>query len=103
MTDKQEDNELSALLDGLKTDVAAYFDKASAALGEIDEEYFYASRSLRDRDEFWAKLPEKIHAEEKRLDRRLVSLMGQVARAVGNAPLASEADQRDVMTGTPVI
>ena len=26
--------------------------------------------------------------------------MGQVARTVRNAPLASEADQRDVMTGT---
>jgi hypothetical protein len=41
-----------------------------------------------------------MHGEAIRLDRRLVSLMRQIARAVRNTPLASEADQREVMTGT---
>jgi hypothetical protein len=101
MTDQHDDNELTALLDGLKTDVAAYFAKTAEAFGgEIDDQVWYATRSLHDRDEFWGQLPGEIHDEARRLDRRLVSLMGQIARAVRSAPLASAADQRDVMTGT---
>ncbi len=101
MTDQHDDNELTALLDGLKTDVAAYFSKTVEVLGTIDDlEFRIATRSSRDRDEYWRQLSEEIHGEAKRLDRRLVSLMGQIARAVRNAPLASAADQRDVMTGT---
>jgi hypothetical protein len=104
MTDQQDETEqLSALLDGLKTDAAAYFNKAKEVFGEIDEDDHsrrWLRRASNDRDQFWAQLPEENRGEAKRLDRRLVSLMGQVARAVRNAPLASEADQRDVMTGT---
>jgi hypothetical protein len=99
MSDRLEDNELRALLEGLKVDVEAYFKKCYVVLPEIAED-FYSMRAARDRDEFWGKLPSEIHAEAKRLDQRLVSLMGQVARAVRNAPLVSVADQRDVMTGT---
>ena len=45
-------------------------------------------------------LGKEIRSEATRLNDRLVSLMGQAARTVRNTPLASEADQRDVMTGT---
>jgi hypothetical protein len=103
MPDQQDDAEqLSALFDGLRTDATMYFDKARGIVGEIDDEDVHWRRfaGSNDRDEFWAKLPEEIRGEAKRLDRRLISLMGQVARAVRNGPLASEADQRDVMTGT---
>jgi hypothetical protein len=55
---------------------------------------------LSARDQYWAELSDEIRGEAKRLYDRLVSLMGQVARTVRNAPLASEADERDVMAGT---
>jgi hypothetical protein len=108
MTNHQDETEqLRALFDGLKTDAAAYFNKAKAALPDISDIIEDAARRITDRradvsarDEFWAELPDEIRSEAKRLDQRLVSLMGQVARAVRNAPLLSEADQRDVMTGT---
>ncbi len=100
MTDQQEDDQLGALLDGLKTDAARYFEKAAEALPAVDDadERWAALRRV-ERDEYWEKLSEEIQSEAKRLNDRLVSLMGQVARSVRNAPLASEADQRDVMTG----
>ena len=102
MTDQQEGSELSELLDGLRTDANEYFEKAFDTI-------FDANLRLRQpddpafsprRDKYWWRLTEEIRAEAKRLDRRLVFLMGQIARSVRNAPLTSEADQRDVMTGT---
>jgi hypothetical protein len=62
--------------------------------------YLSDAERLSARDQYWVRLPEEIRAEVKRLHDRLVSLLGQVARTVRNAPLASEADQRDVITGT---
>ncbi len=52
-----------------------------------------------ERRKFWEQLPDGLRDEAKRLDHRLVSLMGQIASVARSAPLASEADQRDVMTG----
>jgi hypothetical protein len=100
MIDQEDDNELTALLDGIKTDAAAYFNKVKEVVEEVGEEEFLNLRLLRERDYFWEQLTYEIRGDAKRLDRRLVSLMGQVARAIRNAPLASAADQRDVMTGT---
>jgi hypothetical protein len=97
MTDQQQDNELSALLDGLKTDAAAYFTKAAKV---FEGENFELNWEDPRRDRFWRELPEEIRGEGGRLDRRLTSLMGQIVRAVRNAPLVSEADEREVMTGT---
>jgi hypothetical protein len=107
MIEEQEDSELRSLY-GLRTDAAAFFKKAEEALEgeEITEGVVtWPSRveAWTERDRYWSTLPEEIGGEAKRLNTRLVSLMGQVALAVRNAPLSSlssEADQRDVMTST---
>lgn len=65
-TDQQDENELSSLLEGLKTDAAAYFHKAAAALAEIGEEDLRSFRYLLERDEFWLQLPEENRSEAKR-------------------------------------
>jgi len=105
MTNEPEDSELRILLDGLKIDAAGYFKRAEKALEDVTilespSWDWSAEPEWVRRDQYWAKLPEEFRGEAKRLSNRLVSLMGQVARAVRNAPLSSEADQRDVMTGT---
>lgn len=61
---------------------------------------FHRLAHKAERDMYWTELPKEIRSEATRLNDRLVSLMGQAARTVRNTPLASEADQRDVMTGT---
>jgi hypothetical protein len=110
MTDQQDNIDLRTLLEGLKVDAEGYFSKAKDALDGIKiDEWGVSFRHLSDlerlsaRDRYWAELSEEIRSEAKRLYDRLVSLMGQVARTVRNAPLASEADQRDVMTGTKIM
>lgn len=107
MTDQEEDVQLKALLGGLKTDAERYFKRAAKALDgvSIAESAFPfrqlgARERLDERDRYWAVLPKRIRSDANRLNDRLISLMGQIARTVRNAPLASEADQRDVMTGT---
>jgi hypothetical protein len=106
MTDHQENIDPRTLLEGLKLDAEGYFKKAEEALDGIEISEYRSFRHLSDlerlsaRDEYWAELPDEIRSEAKRLYARLVSLMGQVARTVRNAPLTSEPDQRDVMTGT---
>jgi hypothetical protein len=104
MRGNQQDDiieELGTLLDGLKTDAAAYFSRCDKfAPDEKNDEWQWSEDRVHGRDKYWVLLPGELHAEAKRLDQRLVSLMGHISRAVRKVPLASEADQRDVMTGT---
>ena len=103
MTDQQECRELSELLQGLKIDAEGYFKKAAGCVekgADIVESLKYRWASSTPRDLCWRELPEEIRGEARRLDRRLVSLMGQIARNVRNATLVSDADQRDLTTGT---
>jgi hypothetical protein len=97
MTDLLEPEILCASLDALGKDAEAYFDQAQAALGEIPR---LENWTRPERDYFWAELPPQVREEAGKLAERLLALAGHIADAVRNAPLASEADQRDVMTGT---
>jgi hypothetical protein len=97
MADQQECSELRELLDGLKVDADLYFGKAAQALEGV--ELSWPVRSAARRDLYWQELPYEIRGDATRLDRRLVSVIGQIARGMRNAPLISEADQRDVTTG----
>ncbi len=82
-------------------DAKGYFKKAEEALdGMPVPGPFHRLAHKAERDMYWTELPKEIRSEATRLNDRLVSLMGQAARTVRNTPLASEADQRDVMTGT---
>lgn len=103
MVSEQSNGDPRALLEGLKTDAAGYFGRAKSVLEGIEISStpdWMQGRYRTDRDEYWNKLPPEIQAEAKRLSDRLVSLMGQVSRTVQRALLSSEADRRDVMTGT---
>jgi hypothetical protein len=108
MTDHRESIDLRTLLEGLQLDAVRYFKKAEEDLDGVTMGTPHPLRyePLSDverqdyRDQYWLNLPEETRAEAKRLHDRLVSLMGQASRTVRNASLASEADQRDVMTGT---
>ena len=97
MTDQLEHGTLGVLLDRLGIDAEVYFDKAEAVLTDIPREERW---SRFERDHFWAELPQDLREEAGRLAERLLALAGQAAPAVRNAPLASEADQTDIMTGT---
>lgn len=97
MTDMLDRETLGASLDALGKDAKAYFDRAEAALAEIPRPERWSRPA---RDYFLVQLPPKEREEAGRLAERLLTLAGHVADAVRNAPLASEADQRDVMTGT---
>lgn len=108
MADQRECSELSELLDGLKIDAALYFRKAAQALEGVKAAQASEGVTLSwplprppaRRDLYRQEMPYEICGDATRLDRRLVSLMGQIARSVRNAPLVSEADERDLMTGT---
>jgi hypothetical protein len=89
--------DLSILLASLEQDVLAYFNQAEAALKDISRPDRW-DRS--DRDHFWKELPEQLREEAEGLVERLLELAGLIADSVNSAPLASEADQRDVMSGT---
>jgi hypothetical protein len=101
----RETSELHRLLDGIKADSAIYFQRAAKALENVEfMEYSHRNRTevekWQERDRYWSGLPDEGKEEAKRLDVRLVSLMGQVTRAARNSPLASEADQGDIVLGT---
>ena len=104
--DDNQETELGRLLAGLCANAATYFQRTQEALEgvEISEARFpgapFDAETPSERDRYWSELSIEIREEAMRLENRLVSLMGQVTRAVRSAPLSSEADQRDIMTGT---
>ena len=104
MTGISEHEELGSMPDGLKRDAEAYFDRSQAALEKVPrlDRWSHASHDAR-RDYFWLELPQEVRTDAGRLADRLLALAGHVADAVRKAPLASEVDQRDVMTGTKSI
>src|SRR5690242_8686379 len=90
--------ELITLLQGIVIDADEYFDRAEEALVDSDpndspDAFSQIFEDYLGRDKYWKKLPNDVRAESKRLTDRLVSLMGQTARAVKSALLVSEADQ----------
>lgn len=95
MIEQSEVDELASLLDGLKVDAAAYFAKAERTAEGLQRSYLT--------NDYWWALDEQTRGEANRLRQRLMSLMGQVAKRVGNTPLTSAADQRDVMIATKVM
>jgi len=97
MTDQPEQVALGPSFAALGRDTEAYFDRAEAALEKISRPDRWERPG---RDHFWAELPAQVREEAERLVQRLLALAGPIADALRNAPLASEADQRDVMTGT---
>ena len=97
MTEVLAQEDLGVLLDALKRDAEEYFDHTEAVLGTVPRPDRW---NPYDRDHFWSELPLGVCDEAKNLADRLLALAGQIADAVRKAPLASEADQRDVMTGT---
>ena len=108
MADSTDCYELITLLQGIVIDADGYFDRAEEALADLlaNDSADAFSRIFEDysgRDKYWKELPRDVRAEAKRLTDRLVSSMGQAARAVKSALLVSEADQRDVMTATKVM
>lgn len=97
MSDQLEHGTLSVSFDQLAIDSESYFEKAEASLTNVQREENWRRF---ERDHFWAELPPNLCEEAISLAERLISLAGVIAPAVRNAPLASEADQRDLVTGT---
>ena len=105
MVGETGESEFLTLLDGLRIDAVGYFERAEKALEGVEvsvSPFWEANRSENwdERDQYWSQLPEPIQNEGRRLSSRLVSLAGHIARAARNAPLLSEADQRELMKGT---
>ena len=104
MINISENEELSTILDALKKDAEAYFDRAQLALEEVlgKEVLGKTTRYYQEleRDYYWTELPQEVHDQAEILAEHLLALAGLIADAVRKAPLVSEADQRDVMTGT---
>jgi len=97
MKEEIDQMDLNIQIDALEQDVLAYFNQAEEALKDISQ----PDRWERpDRDHFWRELSERLREEANTLVRRLLKLAGPIANTVKMSPLASEADQRDVMTGT---
>jgi hypothetical protein len=97
MSDQLEHGTLIDSLDRLAVDSSLYFKKAEATLTNVQREENW---HRFERDHFWAELPPNLHEEAISLAERLILLAGMIAAAIRNATLASEADQRDLMTGT---
>jgi hypothetical protein len=90
--------ELRISVEQLGTDSDRYFEEGLTALSGVSRvDYDWGSV---ERDHFWAQLPEPLRNKAGALVDRVVTVAGQIAVAIRNAPLVSEADQRDVMTGT---
>lgn len=98
MPEPTDVTELWTLVDGLVADADRYFERALTVLSGISRDGL-KWRSI-ERDHFWQELPDPLRTEAEALVDRLVTVAGEIAVVVRSAPLASEADQRDLMTGT---
>lgn len=83
MSDQLEHGTLSVSFDRLAIDSESYFEKAEAALTNVQREEDWQKF---ERDHFWAELPPNLREEAIRLAERLISLAGVIAPAVRNAP-----------------
>lgn len=97
MTDMLELETLGKSFDSLGKDAEIYFDQAEAVLQNVRHPDRW---NVPARDHFWAELSPQARGNARDLAKRLLVLAGYLVNAVQTAPLASEADQRDVMTGT---
>jgi hypothetical protein len=79
----------------LGTDAAQYFEDAESGMGKVE----IGNLDL-DRDVFWAALPDRLRVRAKKLVEQLVAISGRLAPMLKLSPLASEADQRELMTAT---
>lgn len=100
MTEEQEEKAFRSRFELLRRDAENYFDGAISALGKVARLEKWQSP---DRDYFWEALPESVRAEGRVLVNRLLELAGSIAAAIRKSSLASEADSRDVMTGTKAL
>lgn len=101
MSDRRENDDANELLNEFGRRASEYFERVKQTIvdEEQDSSWLHENGAAR-RDYYWNKLPQDLRDEAVQLVARLVSLGGLVAASVRNAPLASEADQRDIMTGT---
>jgi hypothetical protein len=99
MAEQMRLDEIVDRLSLLATDASAFFDKAQIELEEISREGRFGVGSP-ERDHFWEGLSDGLRHEARALVSRLLSLAGHVVTAAREAPLASDADARDVMLGT---
>lgn len=70
-----------------------YFDQAGSIVAEIPWDEWKVSR-----DYVWDKLPEQLQITANTIIRRALTLSGKLAPILKLAPLATEADQRDLAT-----
>lgn len=82
-------------------EATSFFDRAIEAVGNPKKvpEYWGDDRH-RNRHRYWERLSAELRTEARGLAVRVVNLGGWIAGASRSAPLASEADQRDVGTAT---
>ncbi len=101
MSEFQQNEQVSSVLQLLAADADAYFERAELALVAVQRhDSWNVLSSERHRDYYWQELPPEDRAEAAKLIGRLLDIAGRIADSVRNAPLSSEADQRDVATAT---
>ena len=101
MPDQPQISDLQSSFKALVSDANGYFDRAEAALSAISRENLRWQRM--EKDHFLVQLTMPLQGEAVALVDRLVTIGGQIAVAMRNAPLVAEADQRDIMNGTKAI
>lgn len=99
MSDQSRHHELTDGLTKLAAQAAVYFDSAQVALEGVSRTEGRFAFGPLERDHFWEKLPDELRHSARSLVVELLALSGQVVEAAHDAPLASAADERDVMLG----
>ena len=96
MSEQPDASGLLSEVEQLRVEATEYFERVAHAVSDVAHVPSWEQK----RDRFWLQLPPQLQAEATALVQRLTALAGRIAAATQNAALASEADQRDVMTGT---